>query len=224
MKQIILFVLLGMVMNVAVAQKYSFTLKGDIINVKDGKVELYSPEDSLNVLLATDMKDGLFTLSGKLAEPGYYTLVVAGVKFPIVLDGKQMTLYGNYLEPETKLLKGSPAVKTRLTLDELYFETFDMLVNEALNKYYQMTENGQKQSDKADEFIGKAIQDAGKNWRTHFLKFIKEHPDDLYVPVRIMKEMGKNIDWGKEAYELLTPEIQASQPGRLLKRNLEFKI
>ena len=96
MKQVILFVLLGMGWNILSAQKYTFKLNGDIINVKDGKVKLFSPTDSVNVLLGTEMKNGVFTLSGKLNEPGYYILNVAGVKFPIVMDGKDMILYGDY--------------------------------------------------------------------------------------------------------------------------------
>ena len=55
----------------------------------------------------------------------------------IVLDGREMMLYGDYLEPDTKLLKGSDAVKTRLALDQLHYESFDMVVNEGLGKYYE---------------------------------------------------------------------------------------
>ena len=207
--------------HVVSAQKYSFMLKGDIINVKDGKVLLYSPVDSVKVLLATEMKDGLFTLAGELDEPGLYTLDVAGARFSIVLDGKEMTLYGDYLQPDTKLLKGSPAVKTRLELERLYYENFDMMVNEGLEKYYEMTENEQKQSDQAEEFIGQVIRDASSNWRTHLLEFVKTHPDDLYVPVLLMREVRQGIEWGKKAYEALTPKMQASQPGRLLKEMLK---
>ena len=58
MKQVVLFILLSIMAHAASAQKYSFTLKGDIINVKDGKVCLYSPVDSVRALLTTDMKDG----------------------------------------------------------------------------------------------------------------------------------------------------------------------
>ena len=130
MKQVVLFILLSIMAYAASAQKYSFTLKGDIINVKGGKVCLYSPVDSVRALLTTEMKDGLFTLAGELDEPGLYTLDVAGARFAIVLDGREMMLYGDYLEPDTKLLKGSDAVKTRLALDQLHYESFDMVVNE----------------------------------------------------------------------------------------------
>lgn len=221
MRQIILCIVLGVMTHVVSAQKYSFTLKGDIINVKDGKVQLYSPVDSVKALLTTEMKDGLFTLAGELDEPGLYTLDVAGAQFSIVLDGKEMTLYGDYLQPDTKLLKGSPAVKTRLALDQLYYESFDLLVNEALDKYYEMTKNGQERSEEAEEFMGKAIRDAGTNWRAHLLDFVKTHPDDLYVPVRLMQELKQGSEWGKKAYEALTPKMQDSQPGRLLKGMLE---
>ena len=207
MKQVVLFILLSIMAHAASAQKYSFTLKGDIINVKDGKVCLYSPVDSVRALLTTEMKDGLFTLAGELDEPGLYTLDVAGARFAIVLDGREMMLYGDYLEPDTKLLKGSD------------YESFDMVVNEGLGKYYEMVEN--EQIEEAEGFIGRVIRDASTNWRTHLLEFVKTHPDDLYIPVRLMEEVKKASEWGKKAYEALTPKIQASQPGRLLKEMLK---
>lgn len=220
-RQVILFVSLVILTNAALAQKYTFTLKGDIIHVKDGKVQLYSPVDSVKALLTTEMKDGLFTLAGELNEPGFYILNVEGVVFPVVLDGKEMTLYGNYLEPDTKLLKGSAVVKTRLELDRLYDETFTARLNEALEVFYQMTENGEKSSGEAGKFISKAMLDASNNWKTHFLDFIKMHPDDLYIPMRIMDEMGTDTVWGQKAYNLLSPKIQASQPGKLLEKLLK---
>ena len=219
MKQVVLFILLSIMAYAASAQKYSFTLKGDIINVKGGKVCLYSPVDSVRALLTTEMKDGLFTLAGELDEPGLYTLDVAGARFAIVLDGREMMLYGDYLEPDSKLLKGSDAVKTRLALDQLHYESFDMVVNEGLGKYYEMIEN--EQIEEAEGFIGQVIRDASANWGTHLLEFVKTHPDDLYVPVRLMEEVKKASEWGKKAYEALTPKIQASQPGRLLKEMLK---
>lgn len=220
MKQVVLFVFLGFVLNTGMAQKYVFKLKGDIINVKDGKVDLYSPTDSVNALLSADMKGGIFVLSGKLDESGYYILNVAGVKFPIVLDGKDMTLYGDYLLPDTKLLKGSPGVKTRLEKDRLYYEIFETQVNDSLIKYYQMTENGQKVSAEAENFMMNVIQKASRDWKKSLLVFFEQHPNDLYVPILIIQEMGKDIAWGQKAYDLLTPNVQASQPGRLLKKAL----
>lgn len=220
MKQMILFVLLGMTLNVAAAQKYFFTLKGDILHAKGGKVELYSPEDSVNVLLCTDIKDGIFTLSGELNEPGYYYLYIAGVKFPILLDGEDMILYGDCWEPDTRLLKGSPGVKTRLALDDLYGKTYQKEVEKASEVYRKMTDDGKKQSNEAEDFINKAVEKAREDWRMCLLDFAKKHPDDLYVPVFVLMEMGDNVAWGKKAHEFLTPEIKASQPGRLLKQRL----
>jgi len=110
------------------------------------------------------MKDGLFTLAGELDEPGLYTLDVAGARFAIVLDGREMMLYGDYLEPDTKLLKGSDAVKTRLALDQLHYESFDMVVNEGLGKYYEMIENEQieEAEHKAKEYQALAVEQAKK--------------------------------------------------------------
>ena len=221
MKQVILFVLLGVAWNTVVAQKYVFKLKGGIINVKDGKVELFSPTDSVTMLLGTEMKDGIFTLSGELDEPGYYVLKVAGVKFPIVMDGENMILYGDYLAPDTKLLKGSSGVKTRLEKDRLYSQTFENQVSDSLDKYYEMTGNGQEPSLEAEQFMMKAIQKASRDWKETLLLFCKEHLGDLYIPLLIMQEMGKDVEWGKRAYEVLTPEVQVSQPGRLLKKMLK---
>lgn len=221
MKQTILFILLGFMLNAALAQKYSFRLKGDIINAEDGKVALYSPADSVHALLRTDIKDGLFALAGKLKEPGYYILDVSGAKFPIILDSKEMTHYGDYLEPDTKLLKGSPSVKTRLEKDRLYYQTQELPLQHAIEKFYQMAENGDNLSENADDFMRKNIQKIHREWEETLLDFVRQHPDDLYIPVLIIQEINTgNIEWGQKAYGLLTPKMQNSQPGRLLKQAL----
>ena len=54
------------------------------------------------------------------------------------------------------------------------------------------------------------------------LAYVKEHANDLYMPVFIEDQLSEyDYDWGKRGYDLLSPEMQASQPGRLLKEKLD---
>lgn len=221
MKQVILLVLLGILASAATPEGYDFKLRGDIINENTGKVMLYSPEDTLQALLSTDMKDGQFVLSGRLEEPGLYLLEITGQKLPIVLDGSDMTLYADRLGLSTKLLKGSPALKTRLALEKILREKYEQRLNGVVEKYYELTENGEKQSPEAEAYVANGFKEAGIYRRELIFEFIRQHPDDLYLPVFIREDMGKSYDYGKKAFDLMSPRLQASQPGRLLKKNLD---
>ena len=67
----------------------------------------------------------------------------------------------------------------------------------------------------------KNIQKIHREWEETLLDFVRQHPDDLYIPVLIIQEINTgNIEWGQKAYGLLTPKMQNSQPGRLLKQAL----
>ena len=79
-----------------------------------------------------------------------------------------MTLYGDYLEPDTKLLKGSPSVKTRLEKDRLYYQTQELPLQHAIEKFYQMAENGDNLSENADDFMRKNIQKFIGSGKRHF--------------------------------------------------------
>lgn len=221
MKQVILLVLLGMLASAAAPVGYDFKLRGDIINVNTGKVVLYSPEDTLQALLSTEMKDGQFVLSGRLEEPGLYLLEIAGQKLPIVLDGSDMTLYADLLELSTKLLKGSPALKTRLALEKILREKYEQRLNGVVEKYYELTENGKKKSSEAEVYVSNGFKEAWIYRRELIFEFIQQHPDDLYLPVFIREDMGKSLDYGTKAFDLMSPRLQASQPGRLLKKYLD---
>lgn len=221
MKQVILLVLLGVLASATTPVGYDFKLRGDIINVNTGNVVLYSPEDTLQVLLSTEMKDGQFVLSGRLVEPGLYLLEIAGQKLPIVLDGSDMTLYADLLELSTKLLKGSPTLKTRLALEKILREKYEQRLNEVVEKYYELTENGKKQSPEAEVYVAKGFKEAGIYRRELIFEFIQQHPNDLYLPVFIREDMGKSYGYGKKAFDLMSPRLQASQPGRLLKKYLD---
>lgn len=217
MRYLLLLFIGVMLEGAAWGKDYAFALKGDIINAKDGKVELYSPTDSVNPLLSTEIKEGMFFLKGRLEERGYYILNISGVKYPIVLDAREMTLYGNNLQPDTKLLKGSPAVETRLALDKLRQEKYEDKLQEGLQKLLR-NEDGVEDNG---ALIGELLASVGEVWTDSLLDFVRSHPGELYVPVYVMREMGNDVELGRRVYDLLSPEIQRSQPGRLLKHAIE---
>lgn len=201
----------------AQATNYTFRLQGDIINVNSGTVTLFSPVDPVRVLLTTEMKDGLFTLEGRLEEPGLYTLVIAGKSLPIVLDGKDMILYADYLALDTKLLKGSPAMKTRLALEKELREKYETRLNEMIDSCYQPSDDESGMSRDVNDKIAAGIRECHIFRQQLILAFIREHPDDIYLPVFLLNDMGKNREWTGKAYALLSARCQTSQPGRLLK-------
>lgn len=216
MKLLIEILLLLLTMQGTKAETYRFRLQGDVIHINAGQVALFSPADSVNALLTAEMSEGLFTLQGRLKEPGLYRLNIAGKWLPIVLDGTDMRLYTDYLEPDTKLLKGSPAIRIRLALERELREKYEARLNEVANAFYASTQEGEGITADAEAQFVAGIRACGDYRKELIREFIKSHPDDLYLPVFMLEEMGKNRAWGREAYELLSPRAKASQPGRLL--------
>lgn len=201
--------------------EYAFELKGDLINVDTGTVVLWSPGDTLRQVVATTMKDGKFLLSGTLPEPGKYILDIADSRVSLVLDAPKMALYTDFLSIDTRFLKGSPATKSRLAVEEMLRENYETKVEALLQDYEERTEQGQRPDAALEKQANEKLQEY-KVYRSQLiLEYVKKHPDDLYMPVFIREQMDGNYNWGKQAYQLLSSRIQASQPGRLLKEHLD---
>lgn len=216
MKRLIWFIILGCVACGSAPDGYRFKLKGDLINVDTGSVKLSVQS---RVLFSAVMSEGQFVLSGILEEPGIYTLDVAGRKTPIVLDGGDMELITDYLLIDTRYLKGSPAVKTRLDVERMLREEYDPGVNAILTTLAAKTKNGP--DPLAQQEADNEMKEQNARRARLILDYVKEHPDELYMPVFIREQVNGDYAWGMNAYELLSTRIQSSQPGRLLKAYLD---
>ena len=73
MKKLLTFTLAAMLLITVDAFSQGFTVTGIIDGADDAKVTLQMRGGSK---FATGLKDGKFTMKGKITEPGYYSLTV----------------------------------------------------------------------------------------------------------------------------------------------------
>lgn len=200
---------------------YSFKLKGDFINVDTATVRLFSPGDEPRLLASASMKDGKFLLQGTLAEPGYYIIRVGDRKVGIVLDAPEMFWPSDYMMVDARYLKNSPAMKTQLEILGLIRETYEMPTRALFDEYNVKAGGGNLSPELQKELDELAAQKFAQRGEL-ILNYVKEHANNLYMPVFIQDQLVEyDYAWGMRGYELLSPEMQDSQPGRLLKEYLD---
>lgn len=226
MKRRIEFMILGIGWLICIAcagkpQGFTFRLKADLINVDTGRVSLWTPGDEPELLLSAQMDAGKFLLAGTLPEPGEYVLKVGEHRVPIVLDAPEMEWYSDFLLLDIRYLKGSPATKSRLAVEDLLREKYQTKVTALTQAYDARTENGQRPDPELEKQTERKLQEYNLYRQQILLEYIRSHSAELYMPVLIREQMNGNYAWGKQAFDLLLPVLQTSQPGRLLKVHLD---
>lgn len=222
MRIFICLLLLGCVACAGKPKGFDFQLKGDFINADTATVALYTLEDESRLLLSAKMRDGKFVLKGTLPEPGNYLIKIGDIRTEIVLDAPDMFWPSDYLMADTRYIKNSPATKTLLDVYGLIRERYELPTRALYEEYSaKIGENGALSPELEKELEEKAHENFVQRGEL-ILDYAREHSNDLFMPVFIKEQMsGYDYQWGKKGYELLSPEMQASQPGRLLKAYLD---
>lgn len=200
------------------SSRYQFSLKGNIEGVKYGTVFLMTPGDSSIVLYKTNLEGGKFELKGELDEPRQVILKVNRRQTYFFMDGTNMEIYCPYSALSDKHIKGSPANNLAAEYDKLVQEGYYKEFNQLINEYKELLDAGDQKA--ADEKMTQALKMDDKRFELT-RNFVKQHPDNMYSAYisGIVKE--ESYEKGKELYDLLTPKIQASFYGRLLKQQTE---
>ena len=200
------------------SSRYQFSLKGNIEGVKYGTVFLMTPGDSSIVLYKTDLEGGKFELKGELDEPRQVILKVNRRHTYFFMDGTNMEISCAYSELSDKYIKWSPANDLAAEYDKLAQEGYYKEFNQLMNEYKELLDAGDQKA--ADEKMTQALKMDDKRFELT-RNFVKQHPDNMYSAYisGIVKE--ESYEKGKELYDLLTPKIQASFYGRLLKQQTE---
>ena len=109
------------------AQTKGFTLTGNVAGIADGTVKITSTQDVNQVVASGDIKDGVFTLTGTIPEPGLFWLVL-GNEQPqyIYLENNPIKISGSKKDIKNLTIEGSASQKD---FDE-FQEKFNPLIGE----------------------------------------------------------------------------------------------
>lgn len=200
----------------AMGEGYFFRLKGNVIYCDATGVELLDGQGK--VWLSAPCREGQFVLKGTLPEPGEYILKIGERKVNLLLDGKDMELFANYEQLASDFLYGSPAKQAEHRLHMLLMTRYQRVVDSIVGNFRIDPELGEEK--KFDLLAEKVL--GMENVRKELItNFIREYAGSIYAPVAIGQYMNENHVWGSRLYELLTPEIRESLPGRLLGEKLK---
>lgn len=222
MKIFFVLLLIGCLACTGKPKGFSFQLRGDFINVDTATVALYTFEDAPQLLLSTEMQDGKFVLKGLLPEPGIYLIEIGGVSTNVVLDAPDLFWPSDYLAIDSRYIKNSPATKTMLEIYGIIHEKYKIPTQVLYAKYFAKAREDGTLSAELEKELKEKNHECFLKLKEFILDYVKEHPNDLFIPVFIRQQMSEyGYEWGKKAYELLSSEMQNSQPGRLLKAHLD---
>lgn len=217
MRLFIIFLVIGCI-SCTRSSRYPFCLKGDIDGIKYGKAFLITPGDSAKVLFTTDLDQGKFEIKGELDEPRQVILKINRRQTYFFMDGKDMVISCPYISLSDKYLKGSPANDLSAVYNQLiqkgYYQEFNILLGE----YKELSEAGNQKG--ADEKMTQALKMEDKRFELT-REFVSRHPDNIFSAYIADLVKGESYEKGKALYDLLTPEIQNSLYGQLLKKNTD---
>lgn len=213
---VFLFVLVGC----ATGEKegYGFRLKGNVIYCDATEVGVWEVGGSAP-LLTVPMRNGRFELEGMLPERGEYILKIGDRKMKILLDGDDMELHANYEDLTSDFLYGSPAKQAEQALHLLLETKYNRVIDSMVNAY---TVEAVKTGVQDIDVLGRKVQELGGVRKALIESFIRENAGSIYMPLAIEKYMEENPVWGKELFDLVSPDIRQSLPGRLLNEKLDY--
>ena len=221
MRVLILFVFLWGIVCCSSPSGMSFRLKVNVQDQDTGQIVLYSTGENLKLLCSGELKNGEYIFKGIFEEPGLYRLKFNERQADLYLDGEEMSITVSSRRGIcADSLKGSYANEIRKKCGETFDELYTKVVDEhasGLSIFQASTRNDQ------------VLLDSLMSERLWFddLRFsiardlVKKYSDNVYAAYLVSEEMKSHYEWGKEMYDLLSPEIQQLSIGKTLKDKLE---
>ncbi|HJA16073.1 MAG TPA: AhpC/TSA family protein [Candidatus Butyricimonas faecavium] len=200
------------------SSRYQFCLKGKIEGVKYGKAFLILPGDTSKILYTTDLDKGKFEMRGELDEPRQVILKVNRRQTYFFMDGEEMEISCPYISLSDKYLKGAPANDLSAVYNQLVQEGYYKEFNTLLGEYKELLDAGDQKG--ADEKLTQALKMEDKRFELT-QEFVRQHPDNIFSAYISDVVKGESYEKGKALYDLLTPKIQNSFYGQLLKQNTD---
>ena len=203
MKKLLTTIFVAMLFLGVDAFSQGFTVKGSIDGMDTGKVTLSARGGSKFV---SGLKDGKFTLKGKITEPAYYTLRVKGLRASVSLFLEntdfnikaEKTNNGTYDILSTKEVKGGKA-QERWDQYQAYSKELSSVFNEKTKEY--MTAYRAKDKKTTDKL--EPVYDAAAEKRQNGqLQWIKDNSDCI-VAASLLNSMAYKLDDPEELESMI---------------------
>jgi peroxiredoxin len=200
------------------AQTKGFTISGTVTGVADGPVKITSTQDQNQIIASGTIKNGVVDVSGTLAEPGLYWLVLSNEQPRyLFLENTAITLQGNKKDIKNIKVEGSASHKDFQQFEATFSPLFAQLnmITAQLPRLNSETEKAKvmKQYDSVVKKINSEV-DAFVTAKKH--SYVS--PFLIYVTA----QLNENPSILEGYYNKLDAPIQASAIGKSLKEYITF--
>ncbi|WP_065220671.1 MULTISPECIES: TlpA disulfide reductase family protein [Butyricimonas] len=221
MRILLLFMFLAGMINCSSRDGQSFRLKVNVVDADTGQIALFTTGEEPEELYSGKLVDGQYVFKGILRDPGVYRLRINEQQADLFLDGEEMSITVSSRQGiREDSLRGSRANEIRKACSEAFHELYDKVVEKnisGLSIFQASTRNDQ------------VLFDSLMSERLWFddLRFsiardlVRKYSDNVYAAYLASAEMKSHYEWGREMYDLLSPEIQQSRAGQALSDKLE---
>ena len=203
-----------------------YTLKGTITGEPENGTQIFlKTTDSINQLVDIDtatVENGLFSFSGNQAEPKMHYIFVdkARGNVPVIVENGSIEIEFQKDSIDRAKLKGT--AQNEFFMD---FLTESRKLSQRARSMQNDMRMAAQQQDTAtvtalrEEFI--EFQEDAKNFN---INYVKDHPDafiSVLIVGNLLATKALPVDEIKTMFEGLTPEMQATEPGKKVGEQLE---
>lgn len=192
-----------------------FEIAGEITNA-EGKKIYVSPTAQANAIGSTIVKNGMFTLKGKVKETDYYALLVEGkpAYLPFILSNDKLIFKGNADSLRHANISGSKELIAAQKLRNI-IKPFFTSQSESFDSAFAAYNRGDSARGKKFEDLNVAIT---KRINDSIARFIKAHPSS-YISLAQLNELHKSygIQRAKNLFLSLSPILKNHTVGKQLK-------
>lgn len=195
---------------------YRFTLKGELDNIKEGKVYIAVFGEGMKAPIdSAEIVDGKFELKGETATPKRFAITLNQRTIVCFLDGKDLFLKG-VLKPHC--LTGSPANDLEVEYNRMLKEKIDLEQDSLLREYRIAVEEGNQKL--GDDLMTHILQLDDVRYQLTY-DFVSKHPDNIFSAYAAETVLYGRYEQGKAIYDVLRPEVQQSSFGLELKQRVD---
>lgn len=195
-----------------------FTIKGKVTGLTDGAVRIATTQDNPATIASGTAKNGVFTLTGSIPEPGLYYLIL-GSEQPqyIFLENKPITITGSKTDIKNLQVEGSSAHKDFVQFNK----TFNPLIGElnALGAMIQRETSEDKRNallHDYDSVVKKVNAEVGDFVAARKSSFVS--PFLLWVTAKL----DENILTLEQRFQSLDENVRNSGIGKSLSEYITF--
>jgi hypothetical protein len=215
------------------AGKGEYVISGTAKGIENGKTVILETQDDTGMPIAKDtvkVENGKFEMTGKIAEPAFYTIRLDGVVVPIPFileDGEEVTIEINKDSIQKSKVSGTynndEYVKFTEELAKIQKKLVDFQTkNTPVMQAAQQSKDTVTISKLMQEF-GKIQQEVGEASKAKYQTYAESHPKS-FISVLILQGMlndpSTDVKKAEATFNALEEKIQNSKPGKAVKEAL----